>query len=154
MLIQEHLCSRLQPPMISFISLQPSTLQHSGLHRGHYQSISHKKGDERKHIFRKCCSVQSCGKLVLLRFLILGCSASLCHCTSLIDFDGGKRKDEARISLMLLINKRQRRETCYLVLDVMRPFTTSSAVNYLWRFAISPRNGQGTHLLSCSMHGH
>lgn len=93
-LIQTHLCSKPQLPMICFISLQTSTLQHSGLHRGHYQSISRgKKRDERKHIYLgKCCSVQSCGKLVLLQFLILVCSASLCHCITLVDFDGGKER--------------------------------------------------------------
>lgn len=35
---------------------------------------------------------------------------------------------------MLLINKRHRRGTYYLVLDVMQLFSTSAAVNYLWRF--------------------
>lgn len=145
--------------MISFISLQTSTLQHSGLHRGHYQRISHKNKKKMKweqaFIFRKCCSVQSCGKLVLLQFLILVCSASRCHCITLLDFDGGKRKDEARISLMLLINKRQRRGSHYLVLDAVWPCSTSAAaVNYLWRFTISPRTGQGLHLMSCCLHGH
>lgn len=75
--IQAHLCSELQLPMISFISLQTSTPQHSGLHRGHYQSNRHQKRKKKwggrraqTHIFRKFCSVHSCGKLVLLRFPI------------------------------------------------------------------------------------
>lgn len=91
-LIETHLWSQPLLSVISFISVQASTLQHSGSHRGHYQSIGHKKKRRRVqvHIFRKCCSVQSCGKLVLLQLLILVCSASQCRCITLADFDGGK----------------------------------------------------------------
>lgn len=156
-LIQTHLCSKPQLPMISFISLQnPSPAALRLTQRTLSKHQPQKKGDEREraHIFRKCCSVQSCGKLVLLQFPILVCSASLCHCITLVDFDGGKRKDEARISLMLLINKRQREEHAIWCWMSCRPSAPSAAVNYLWRFPISHRNGQGLHLLSCRLHGH
>lgn len=83
MLIYINQCSKLQIPMFSFISLQTSTLQHSA--QSPQRTLSKHQPQKRRRtpalIFRKCSSVQSCSKLVLLQLLILVCSASLCRCT-------------------------------------------------------------------------
>lgn len=113
-LIHIHLRSKLHLP---FVSLRTSTQQHSGI-RGHIQSAGN-----RNHIQ----DMQKCSELLQIAVVTVAGFSPLCFNVP-TQRPGGlwwcKRKDEARISLMLLINKRQRRGTCYLVLDVMQTFST------------------------------